>query len=307
VQKFVESIQYAAVSRRYPFVPGFDRTHRSARGKIMATVADAQFRELPADQPSGTPRAHFVDRWIFVGMALWFIAIVLVGFVPDSMMKTAMIKAGARAPFPFILHVHAVLMGSFLLLLLSQTVMVATGRGALHKQVGVAAYALVPALIVVGFIVAPTMYYQVWGGAKFGPPEVRTALAPIVRIVENILLLQINAGVLFAVFMTIALKARAANSGLHKRMMFLATAIPLGAAIDRMYWLPSSMPGSPWTSYIYVLISLAPFFIWDLVRHRRIHQAYGLFLALYIPTAAIVIIAWDKPWWHETARRIMGV
>ncbi|WP_218016688.1 hypothetical protein [Sphingomonas pruni] len=273
----------------------------------MATVADAQFGERRDDHPSGMPRANSVDRWIFVGMALWFIAIVLVGFVPDSMMKVAMIKAGARAPFPFILHVHAVLMGSFLLLLLSQTVMVATGRGALHKQVGIAAYMLVPALIGVGFLLAPTMYYQVWGGAKFGPPNVRSALAPIVPIVENILLLQISAGVLFGIFMTIALKARATNAGLHKRMIFLATAVPLGAAIDRMSWLPSSMPGSPWASYVYVLASLAPLFVWDLVRHRRVHQAYWVFLAFYIPATTLVVMAWDKPWWHATAHRIMRV
>jgi len=274
----------------------------------MATVADdAQFGERRTDHPSGTPRAHSIDRWIFVGMALWFVAIVLLGFVPDSMMKLALIKTGARAPFPFILHVHAVLMGSFLLLLLSQTVMVATGRCALHKQVGIAAFALVPALVCVGFIVAPTMYYQVWGGAKFGPPDVRTALAPIVPILENILLLQISAGMLFAIFMTIALKVRATNSALHKRMVFLATAVPLGAAIDRISWLPSSMPGSPWATYAYVLASLGPLFVWDLVRHRRVHRAYWVFLALYIPTATLVVVAWDKPWWHETAHRIMGV
>jgi hypothetical protein len=101
-------------------------------------------------------------------MAAWFILIVLVGFIPDSLMKLGMIRAGARAPFPLILHAHAVLMGSFMLLLLAQTIMVATGRCALHKQVGVAAFVLVPALVVVGFILAPTMYHQVWGGVRVG-------------------------------------------------------------------------------------------------------------------------------------------
>jgi hypothetical protein len=259
------------------------------------------------DHLSGTPRAHSVDRWIFVAMAVWFIGIVLTGFIPDSMMKLGMIRAGARAPFPIVLHVHAVLMGSFLLLLLAQTVMVATGRCALHKQVGVAAFVLVPGLVVVGLILAPTIYYQAWGGAHFGPPEVRGALAPVIPLLENILLLQINAGLLFALFMTIALKARAAHSGLHKRMVFLATAVPLGAAIDRMWWLPSSMPASPWATHAYVLGALSPLFIWDVVRHQRVHQAYWLFLGIYVPAAALVAAAWDKPWWHAAAHRIMGV
>src|SRR5215218_5499467 len=106
----------------------------------MATVAGTPgLTEPTRDVLSGTPRAHAVDRWIFVFMAAWFIVIVLAGFIPDSLMKVGMVKAGARPPFPLVLHMHAVLMGSFLLLLLAQTAMVATGRCALHKQVGIAA------------------------------------------------------------------------------------------------------------------------------------------------------------------------
>lgn len=274
----------------------------------MATVAgEYHARGQRPDLLSGTPRAHAIDRWIFVAMAAWFILIVLVGFIPDSMMKIGMIKAGMRPPFPLVLHMHAVLMGSFLLLLLTQTIMVATGREALHRQVGIAAFVLVPALVVVGFILAPTMYHQVWGGAHFGPPQVREALAPVVPLIENILLLQINAGLLFALFIGMALSARSASAGFHKRMMFLATAVPLGASIDRMFWLPSSMPASPWTTDAYILAAVAPMFIWDLVRNRRVHQAYVVWLAIYLPVAALVAFAWDKPWWHTTAQRIMGV
>src|SRR6478672_1403813 len=165
----------------------------------MATIAagNPQRERLP-DALSGTPRAHAIDRWIYVFMAAWFIVIVLVGFIPDAMMKVALVKAGARPPFPLILHVHAVLMGSFLLLLLAQTWLMASGRKALHMQLGVLGMVLAAALVVAGFILAPTMYYQVWGGATFGPPEVRKALAPVVPLVENILLLQISAGLMFA-------------------------------------------------------------------------------------------------------------
>ena len=86
----------------------------------MATIAGRFFEgDRAPDVLSGTPRAHAIDRWIYVFMAAWFIVIVLVGFIPDAMMKVAMVKAGARPPFPPILHVHAVLMGSFLLLLLA--------------------------------------------------------------------------------------------------------------------------------------------------------------------------------------------
>ena len=58
----------------------------------MATIAGkfAGYQQR-ADALSGTPRAHAIDRWIFVFMAAWFILIVLTGFIPDSIMKVGMV------------------------------------------------------------------------------------------------------------------------------------------------------------------------------------------------------------------------
>ena len=64
----------------------------------MATIAESLgFSDRP-DMLSGTPRAHSIDRWIFVFMAAWFIAIVLAGFIPDSLAKIAAVSgSGAQA------------------------------------------------------------------------------------------------------------------------------------------------------------------------------------------------------------------
>lgn len=274
----------------------------------MATVASGtSFKERRPDLLSGTPRAHSIDRWIFVFMAAWFIAIVLTGFIPDALMKIGMVQAGQRPPFPLIMHVHAVVMGSFLLLLLTQSLLMATGRRDLHVRVGIAAFAFVPVLVVVGIILAPTIYHQVWNMAQSAPADVRGTLQQRLLDLENILLLQIRIGILFPLFMAIGLRARAGNSGLHKRMMFLATAVPLPAAIDRMSWLPNTLPASPVGTDLYILVALSPLFVWDVMRNRRVHEAYLIWLALYVPFALVAYSFWDKPWWHATARHIMGV
>ena len=104
----------------------------------MATVTGAVgFHDRKPDLLSGTPRANAIDRWIFVFMAAWFIAIVLAGFIPDSLMKVEMVRTGQRPPFPMVLHMHAVVMGAFLLLLFAQTWLMATGRKAMHMQLGI--------------------------------------------------------------------------------------------------------------------------------------------------------------------------
>ena len=274
----------------------------------MATVAETLgLTERRPDLLSGTPRAHSIDRWIFVFMAAWFIAIVLAGFIPDSLMKVELVQTGQRLPFPPILHIHAVLMGSFLLVLLTQTWLMATGRKAQHMRLGMLAMVLAPALVIVGFILAPTMYHMLWDGAQAAPAGKREELQGALGVWENILLLQIRIGILFPLFLVIGLKARGKNAGMHKRMMFLATVMALPAGIDRIPWLPSTMPVSPVGPDLYTLLAISPMFLWDLFRNRSMHPAYVIWLAVNLPFAIAVHGLWDTPWWHQTARLIMGV
>src|ERR1700750_2077845 len=83
---------------------------RGFRGKSSMTIAIGA--ESAFDRLSGASRSNVIDRWIYVFTAASFIAIVLAGFVPDSFAKVAAIQAGQRPPFPFVLHIHAVLLGS---------------------------------------------------------------------------------------------------------------------------------------------------------------------------------------------------
>jgi hypothetical protein len=274
----------------------------------MATIAGTRrFVERGSDVLSGTPRAHSIDRWIFVFMAAWFMAIVLAGFIPDSLMKVELVQTGQRPPFPPVLHMHAVLMGSFLLLLLAQTSLMATGRSAQHMRFGMLAMVLAPALVIVGFVLAPTMYHMLWEGAQVAPPGKREQLQGALGVWENILLLQIRIGILFPLFLAIGLTARGRNPGLHKRMMFLATVMALPAGIDRIPWLPSTMPGRPMSADLYTLMAIAPMFLWDVVRNRNVHPAYIMWLGVNFPFAMAVHGLWDTPWWHQAARQIMGV
>jgi len=274
----------------------------------MATVAGRfSFKERRPDVLSGTPRAHAIDRWIFVVMAAWFTAIVLIGFIPNAIQMVAAANAGQRPPLPPVLHVHAAVMGSFLLLLLTQSVLMATGRCELHKRVGIAAFVLVPVLVVVGLILAPTIYHQVWNFAQTAPPDVRLKMQHRLLALDNILLMQIRIGILFPLFMGLALAARRGNVGLHKRMMFLATAVPLPAAIDRMDWLPNTLPATPVGTDLWILVALSPMFVWDVVRNRGVHRAYWIWLAVYVPVSLVAYQLWNTQWWHATARNIMGV
>lgn len=90
-------------------------------------------------------------------MVVWFLAITLAGFVPSSLTKIAMVRSGARPAFPLALHVHAVLMGAFMLLLLAQSWLVAAGRRADHARLGILGAALAAAIVVSAAVMIPTL------------------------------------------------------------------------------------------------------------------------------------------------------
>ncbi len=239
-------------------------------------------------------------------MAAMLITVTLVGFIPDSAMKVGMVEAGKRPPFPLVLHMHAIAMGSWLLLLLAQTSLMATGRRAGHRQLGLASMVLGPAVVLVGFVLVPTMYQQLWNSVHAMPGGPDAAGLAQVAARGNIALIQIQVGTLFAILVTLAVRARKRDLSLHKRLMVLAPIVAMPAAVDRMTWLPATMPYSPLSGDLYVLLLASPMFAWDLYRQGRVHRAYVIWLALVLPTDAVVLTLWNNPWWQSTVPWLLG-
>ncbi len=271
---------------------------------VVAATPHAGQNEVYASENTLT---NVIDRWIYVFIAALFIAITFTGFIPDSLVQLSAVEAGERQPFPLVLHMHAALMGTFLVLLLAQTTLAATGQLKYHRRLGVAAVMIVPALVVAGFVLVPTMYHQIWNGMQAAPPEVQAGMQEFLRDFNNIMLVQIRIGVLFPLFILIAFLARKNDSGLHKRMMILAVAPALPAAFDRITWLPHTLPDSPLSQDLYMLLALAPLIIWDLVRTRKVHKAYWIWLGFMVPSSILVHSLWDTGWWHATAPKLVGL
>ena len=57
----------------------------------------------------------------------------------------------------------------------------------------------------------------------------------------------------------------------------------------------------------YLLLAASPMIVWDVIRNRRLHEAYWIAAAIIVPVTVFIEIAWDKPWWHQAAKTIMGV
>ena len=192
------------------------------------------------------------------------------------------------------------------MLLLTQTTLMATGNSRHHQKLGIASFVLAPVIILTGIVLVPTIYGQLWDALASAPPEMKDELREGLAGRTNVVLLQSRAGLLFAIFVILALRARRIDSSFHKRMIVIATMIPLTASINRITWLPSTMPASPLSLDIYILLLLSPMFVWDLFRLGRVHRAYIVCFALWLPASVAVHLLWGSAWWQSTAPGLLG-
>lgn len=231
-----------------------------------------------------------VDRWIYVAMAALFLGTAVVGFAPNS---AAILSNELPSP-PLVVHLHAALMVSWLGLLFVQALLVATGRRALHRTLGVASWVLAPCIVAGMFAVMTWRQGMLADFGQLGPAS-------------NILLAQGRSIVYFALFFAWAMLARNHDRETHKRMLILATVVLLPASVGRMTWLPTTTPESYDALHGYMLLLMAPALAYDFARLGRPHRAYVIGLLLLLPWMIATHFLWNTPWWRDTAAKLMGL
>lgn len=248
------------------------------------------------------------DKQVFVITAALFVVLSLAGFIPSSLEKVDAVQAGQRPPFPVALHVHAAIMGLWLLLLLAQSALAATGRRAAHRVLGITGAVLLPAFIVTCVLVIDATWEQMWSPATAAAmPE--PALTGTRNFISNLVLMQIRALITFPVFVVWALLVRRRDPDSHRRLMLLGTAVPVLAGLDRLSGALglTTAPASPISLEFWLLAVVLPILVLDFARGRGLHFTTKVWLAVNVVLAAAVNLLWNSPWWLETAPRLMGV
>jgi hypothetical protein len=228
------------------------------------------------------PVMKAADRWVFVFIATLFVVTALAGFVPSSLAKIAAVRAGERPALPLALHAHAILMGLWLLLLL-------------HRKLGVSSLLLVPAIVAAGIGVVRAT----WNAPLFDLDPM--ALAEAKTFNSNLLVMQIRVAILFSALVAWALLVRVTDPNTHKRLMFLATAWLLQAAINRTGLFATISPD------LSMLLWIMPMFVYDVVRYRSVPRAYVIWAAVSLPPTIAAHQLWGSSWWLATAPKLLGI
>ena len=177
----------------------------------MATIA-AQTASTASVRP--IPDLRY-EHLFFSGMSIAMLITVFAGFA-----RTYYLAGVFRAPLPsLIIHIHGAAFTCWILLLVTQTSLVAAHRTAIHRKLGLAGFFLACAMVVLGVLAGTDNLLRAHDVAGRDPK-----MFYIVPLTDMLL---------FGTFIYFALRARL-NPPAHKRYIFLATTALLVAAIARL-------------------------------------------------------------------------
>jgi len=242
-------------------------------------------------------------RYFYVGMALLFIVVAVAGFGPRSL---AIVTGSMPVPPP-IIHLHAASMTAWLLLFLAQTLLVSSGRAALHASLGAVSLVLAPLITVTLFTLVVSNAAGALAAGAALPPD---AMA---RIFAFAVFVMGRAAILFPIFYLWAVAVRKSDPATHKRLMVLAVFVVIDAALGRMGWLPGASENMLTSAegytaiHGYQLLLLVPPVAHDLLRYRKLHFAYLLGGGLFLAFALTTYLVWNAPAWHRLVASWAGV
>jgi FtsH-binding integral membrane protein len=213
----------------------------------MATAVATSTAKVRA----GVPGRKY-DHVFFSTMAVLLLGSVFLGFA-----RSYYLAGMFHAPLPSaIIHVHGALFSSWILFLLAQTTLVASGRTDIHRRIGIAGFLLACLMVVVGVWAATNSL-----GRSGGPPGIDPKTFYIIPITDMLI---------FAVLVFFAYRARF-DSAAHKRIIIVATVALMIAAIAR--WPIAAVHGNPLTAEIVSYVFLLMLVAYDLWSTHKVHRA----------------------------------
>lgn len=202
------------------------------------------------------------DNLFFPGMAVIILATVFAGFA-----RTYYLAGVFHAPLPNLLvHIHGAAFSCWILLLVTQTSLVAAGRVDVHRRLGIAGFALACLMVVLGLMAATDGMVR-----HFAPGPTGVAVKAFYAV-------PIGDMLVFATLIYFGFRERF-DPAAHKRLMLLATIMITDAAFVR--W-PVSVAWWGLRSAELCSDALLVFLVaYDLWSTKKIHRATlwgGLFL-----------------------------
>ncbi len=226
------------------------------------------------------PARSLGERPVYTWAALAALLLVFAGFAPTYYLKGVF----GTPELSTLKHVHGLVMTAWFALFLVQVRLVATGRTADHRKLGV--FGIFLAMLVV-FV-----------GTSLGIASVRAGSAPPGLSPLVFLVLPLGEMVVFGTLVVAAIALRK-RSAYHKRLMLLASLAMLTPAAAR---LPHVGELGPLAFYAVADLVIIGCIAFDTVKNRRIHPAFAAGLAFVIVAQLGRLALSQTPQWLTFAK-----
>ncbi len=149
------------------------------------------------------------EGWFFIVMAIVAIAIAFAGFGPTAVSTTS-----RKAPLTWAVASHGVIFGAWLLLFITQTILVSKGKITVHRRLGYLGALLAILMVLTGYITAIAMSRR---GYDLSGDLIQGNSWPLEQLV-----FQLGDILSFSILVGLAIWYRR-NAAVHKRLMLFAT------------------------------------------------------------------------------------
>ncbi|MGC0772146.1 MAG: hypothetical protein WB543_04370 [Candidatus Acidiferrum sp.] len=243
-------------------------------------MATATARVSNSVKSYSSPPGRRYDHFFFSGMALLILASVFLGFA-----HTYYLAGIFHAPLPSrIIHFHGAVFTMWILLLITQTSLVAAGRVDIHRLLGIAGFLLACLMIVLGVLAATD---------SLARPNTASGIDA-----KTFYIIPMTDMLIFAVLVFCAFRARF-NPSAHKRIILIATIGIMIAAVSR--WPFAMVHRKPLVaamlSYFFLLMLMG----YDFWSTRKVHRATIWASAFLIFVQQIRFPIGQTPAWHAFA------
>ena len=209
---------------------------------------------------------------------------VFAGFAPTYFLRPYF----QTTSLPPLLHLHGFVFTMWILLLLTQTTLVAAHRTDLHRRLGLAGAALAGLMVVVGLTTAiVTGRRDVAAGSDEALSFLTTPFADML---------------VFLVLVAAAIGYRR-RAEAHKRLMLLATISILDAAVAR--WPLAIVASSSFAFFVLTDVFIVAGIVYDVVSRRRVHPAYVWGGSLIVASQPLRLVVGQTDGWRAVASLIL--
>jgi hypothetical protein len=227
------------------------------------------------------------DRRLYIWFAVFMPIIVLAGFARSYYLKGFF---GTPALPGLLVHLHGIVMTSWVVLFVIQVSLVATRRTRTHQRLGVFGAVLAALVLVVGVLTAIAAAAR---GATPGPPALQFLVVPLGDMLA------------FAVLVGTALYLRR-RLDIHKRLMLLAAVNLLAPAIARIP-LHFIETGGALAFFGLTDLCLLACVAFDTLKNRRLHPVFLWGTLLIIASQPLRLMLAGTDVWMRFATALVGL